>query len=216
MDKSVETCGVLTIFLRYVFLSASRPVTEGRLISVSRRGAGSGGRDMTLHRRCDAGPRRSKPRLSQRARPARRGPVMAGRPCSRHRSAASSALAWLRWDVMRRFRPHMAGTTTGEDAEQTSNTARGTPRVWRTCGTLCRSFEPERKVRHTGLRQASMSRGVEAPRVQLDPWRSARPRFFFRAMRTFSDAGGSRRLIKNPGGGAMSAVAFGEGGLFDM
>ena len=89
--------------------------------------AGSGGRDMTLHRRCDARARRSKPRLSQRARPARRGPVMAGRPCSRHRSAASSALAWLRWDVTQRFRPHVAGTTTGEGAEQTSNTARGTP-----------------------------------------------------------------------------------------
>jgi hypothetical protein len=43
------------------------PVTEGRLISVSRRGAGSGGRDMTLHRRCGAGARRSKPRLFWRA-----------------------------------------------------------------------------------------------------------------------------------------------------
>src|SRR4029079_8839247 len=75
-------------------------------------------RGMTLHRRCDARAPRSKPRLSQRARPARRGPVMAGRPCSRHRSAASSALAWLRWDVTQRFRPHVAGTTTGEGAEQ--------------------------------------------------------------------------------------------------
>jgi hypothetical protein len=63
----MTTKNVLTIFLRYVFLGLSRPVTEGCLISVSRRGAGSGGRDMTLHRRCGAGARRSKPRLFWRA-----------------------------------------------------------------------------------------------------------------------------------------------------
>lgn len=70
---------VLTIFLRYVFLGLSRPVTEGCLISVSRRGAGSGGRDMTLHRRCGAGARRSKPHLSGRVPVARRRLVTAGR-----------------------------------------------------------------------------------------------------------------------------------------
>ena len=39
-------------------------------------------------------------------------------------------------------------STAGDEAEQTSNTARGTPWKWRTCGNI-------------GLRQASMSRGVE-------------------------------------------------------
>jgi hypothetical protein len=60
---------ILTIFLRYVFLGLSRPVTEGRLISVSRRGAGSGGRDMTLASEMRCGARRSKPRLFWRADP---------------------------------------------------------------------------------------------------------------------------------------------------
>ena len=54
------------------------------------------------------------------------------------------------------------GRPPGRVRSKPINTARGTPWVWRTCGTLCRSLEPERKARHTGLRQASMSRGVEA------------------------------------------------------
>jgi hypothetical protein len=36
---------ILTIFLRKIFLRLPLPVTEGCLISVSRRGAASGGRD---------------------------------------------------------------------------------------------------------------------------------------------------------------------------
>ena len=66
------------------------------------------------------------------------------------------------------------------------NTARGTPWVWRTCGTLCRSLEPER----TGeAHRTSTSLDVarrRGPRVPLDPRRPARPRFFFRAMRSLS------------------------------
>src|SRR6478672_6385588 len=42
------------------------------------------------------------------------------------------------------------------------NTARGTPWVWRTCGMLCLFARTRAAGEHTGLRQASMSRGVEA------------------------------------------------------
>jgi hypothetical protein len=57
--------------------------------------------------------------------------------------------------VMRVKRP-----TPGTFAEQASNTARGTPWVWRTCGLPRRSSTERRRAQNT--RQASMSRGVEA------------------------------------------------------
>src|SRR5512147_3123666 len=54
------------------------------------------------------------------------------------------------------------------------NTARGTPWVWRTCGTLCRSLEPERKVRHKDFdkprcREASRPAGPIGPLASRAP-----------------------------------------------
>jgi hypothetical protein len=57
------------------------PRTEGCLISIFRRGAGSGGRGMTSRWRCGAKARRSKPQTSRRASRAPRGPTDGG---SRH------------------------------------------------------------------------------------------------------------------------------------
>ena len=55
------------------------------------------------------------------------------------------------------------------------NTARGTPWVWRTCGTLCRSLEPERKARHKDFdkprcREASRPAGPIGPLASRAPF----------------------------------------------
>jgi hypothetical protein len=162
------------------------------LISVSRRGAGSGGRDMTLRRRCDARARRSKPRLSQRARPARRGPVMAGRPCSRHRSAASSALAWLRWDVTQRFaltwQERLPGRARSKPIKHRARDAEGLADLRHALPIARTRVKGEAHRTSTSL-DVARRRG---PRVQLDPRRPARPRFF-------SGRCGSPQLQADPG-----------------
>ena len=134
---------------------------EGRLISVSRCGVGSGGRGMTSRRRCGARARRSKPRLSWRADTARRGPSMARPTAIRRRSPARPGPA--RWRV-----------TTGTERNCVTNgrppgTARSKPKKHRArdalgFGGLAACLAEARKSEggHYGLRQASMSRGVEA------------------------------------------------------
>ena len=117
---------------------------------------------MTLHRRC--GRRTVLPSQERR------------RVC----------LAQRRWSVMQQVSPSRGGADhRGGCGASRLNTARGTPWVWRTCGTLClfvrTRAEGEAHRTSTSL-EVARRRG---PRVQLDPWRPARPRFFFRAMRIF-------------------------------
>ena len=140
-------------------------------------------------RRCDAGfpCRRSKPlRLGVPA--ARRGPLTAGAG-ARIRGRPSNAKALngrlvamlVRVDASER-------STAGDDAEQTSNIARGTPETWRTCGT----------IDSTSL-DVARRRGTVGP---LGPWRSARPRFF-------SGSGGlPAEARKGEGGMAYQTTAY--------
>jgi hypothetical protein len=69
---------------RYTILIISRLVTEGCLISIFRRGAGSGGRGMTFRWRCGEAARRSKPRALRPAHAAGRQAVV-WRPCRKAR-----------------------------------------------------------------------------------------------------------------------------------
>ena len=174
------------------------------MISVSRRAAGSGGRDMTLHRRCDAGARRSKPRLSQRARPARRGPVMAGRPCSRHRSAASSALAWLRWDVTQRFaltwQERLPGRARSKPIKHRARDALGLADL-RHALPIARTRAKGEAHRTSTSLDVARRRGPAGP---FGPLASRAPSVLFPGDADLPTAGGSRRLIKNPGGGALA------------
>ena len=104
----------------------------------------------------------------------------------------------------------------GSPGASLANTARGTPRVWRTCGTLAVSLEPERAVSTKGLRQASMSRGVEARGSNWTPDVPRALRFFSGRLRT-RNAGGSRRLIQKSGRRSVGLPrrSASEGGLFE-
>lgn len=109
-------------------------VTEGCLISVSRRGAGSGGRGMTLRRRCDGAARAVQAASSRRASRAPRCYLpeqrWIGGPTIRKER-------WVAWKV----------TSTGGETEQTSK-------------DRARDAIETADLRLFGLRQASMSRGV--------------------------------------------------------
>src|SRR5262245_20275318 len=133
-EVCMEFCAAdLTISSRYVFLSLARPDTEGRLISVSRRGAGGGGRDNDP---CSgdalAWARRSKPRWSRRFERCAEGPdgrwldARQRRPARAPGSSTVVAYSYACTDG--------PGDLHGADR---LNTARGTPRVWRTCGSPC-------------------------------------------------------------------------------
>ena len=106
---------------------------EGRLISVIRRWAGSGG--WTGRWRCDAHTRPAVQAASSRcASPRITGPRRRRRPAlSEVPNAAGARTVEKRLDTEGRLK----GQSTGGDAEQTSNTARGTPLVWWTCGNYC-------------------------------------------------------------------------------
>jgi hypothetical protein len=129
---------------------------EGRLISVSRCGAGSGGRGMAFRWRCGEAARRSKPRS---ARPVRRrveGPD--GRYGRRLVRSFQPECLVLNG---RRQRKRLNGRLPGTFAEQTykhrARDALGLADLW-----LCSSRASQEAPAGTGLRQASMSRGVEA------------------------------------------------------
>src|SRR5581483_2146672 len=176
----------LTIFLRYVFLALSRPGAEG--VSDQRLQTRGGERwpgVMTSHRRCGAKARRPKPHLSLRASPACRGPVMAGSGGARVTGAPpQSALASLRWDVMQQvLSSHGRNDHRGGCGASRLNTARGTPGFGGLAACLADRPNQGGTARRKGLRQASMSRGVEARGSVLDPWRPAPPRFSLRATR---------------------------------
>jgi hypothetical protein len=157
-------------------------VTEGCLISVSRRGAGSGGRGILC-----IGDAMSWPGGPSRFVPARQprvtgAPLMvgAGKPVKGVPAPSGSIAVGNK------------ASLPGAMRSKPINTARGTPWVWRTCGVPGCAFS-ERRPALNDTRQASMSRGVEArgsehpclrTRRKLacarDPWRPARPRFYFR------------------------------------
>ena len=156
---------------------------------------------MALHRRCGARARRPKPRLSQRARPARRGPVMAGRSCSGHRSTASECLGLVTVGCHAEVSPsrdrndHRGGC--GASLKHRARDALGLADLRQ--ALPFRSNQSGRRAHRTSTRlDVARRRG---PRVQLDPWRPARPR---------SGAGGKRAKktglpgasIKNTGDGA--------------
>ena len=96
-------------------MRAIPPRTEGCLYSIFRHGAGSGGRGMTLHRRCGARPGGPSRRALRPAHAAGRQAVV-WRPCRKARR--------LKMEVHR-----------GPCGANLTNTARGTPWDWRTCGT---------------------------------------------------------------------------------
>ena len=92
-----------------------------------------------------------------------------------------------------------------------TNTARGTPWDWRTCGALAkrekrrRAYPSKRReARRRALRlDAVRCRG---PWVRSDPWRPARPRCFFRRPRQEADDGEPRADQTNRGGGALATA----------
>ena len=167
---------ILTLFLRYVFLWASRLVTEGCLISVSRRGAGSGGRGI----RCIGDV--VQPPAVQAAHcpgvPCRTPrPLTADRPVrlseTRQPSARASTVEchdWVLRDCVTNGRPP------GTARSKPINTARGTP--WDLAD-----------LRH--YQRTSTSLDVarrRGPWVPWTPWRPARPRFSFGAGGLSADA----------------------------
>src|SRR5690349_20905282 len=83
-----------------------------------------------------------------------------------------------RWNVTQQVSPSRDGDHRAGRGANRLNTARGTPRVWRTCGTLCLFARTraagEAHRTSTGL-DVARRRG---PRDQLDPWRPARPRYW--------------------------------------
>ena len=137
MGVAPPSNGLLTIFLLGLLSTHPDPAAEGCLISVSRRGAGSGGR---LRGVGDAAPNPSR----------RSKPLRPGAPSVRHGAPLTAADGTVRRAGHRLGRravdrqPHnprgeagcLKGQSTGGDAEQTSNTARGTPGKRRTCGFL--------------------------------------------------------------------------------
>ena len=160
---------------------------KGCLISVSRRGAGSGGRehDLASEMRCEGPAAQAAP--GPACPSARRGPVMAGRqvlPSQEHCLKVPSAS--LRWEVMQQVssshgrNDHRGGC--GASLKHRARDALGLADL--------RHALPIARTRVTGeAHRTSTSLDVarrRGPRVQLDPWRPARPRFFFRAMRFFS------------------------------
>jgi hypothetical protein len=136
---------------------------KGCLISVSRRGAGSGGRDYDLasEMRCEGPAAQAAP--GPACPSARRGPVMAGRqvlPSQEHCLKVPSAS--LRWEVMQQVssshgrNDHRGGC--GASLKHRARDALGLADL-RHALPIARTRV---KGEHTGLRQASMSRGVEA------------------------------------------------------
>jgi len=152
---------------------------KGCLISVSRRGAGSGGRDYDLasEMRCEGPAAQAAP--GPACPSARRGPVMAGRqvlPSQEHCLKVPSAS--LRWEVMQQVssshgrNDHRGGC--GASLKHRARDALGLADL-RHALPIART---RAKGEAQGLRQASMSRGVEARGSNMDSWRPARPRFF--------------------------------------
>ena len=194
---------ILTIFLRYVFLGLSRPVTEGRLISVSRRGAGSGGRDMTLHRRCGAGPggpsRASSgvPIRTPGAVTAARRTVLPSQECRRMPGPKDGGVVTQQVSPSRGGADHRGGC--GASLKHRARDALGLADLRHALPIARTRVKGEAHRTSTSL-DVARRRG---PRVQLDPWRPARPRL---------GAGGKRAKktglpgasIKNTGDGACA------------
>ena len=163
----------------------SRPVYEGRLISVVRRGAGCGGRtgvgDAT--RTPD---RRSKPRRPDAHRRASRGPADGG---VRHCRKCPAPRGPERWRGALSNGRCLKGQSIGGKAEQTSNIARGTP-------------ENLADLRLSDFRQASMSRGVEV-RGSLEGPAFRAPSFLFIEARSFQETA-YPAPVKNAGSEALA------------
>ncbi len=176
-----------------LIMRASCLVTEGCLYSIFRHETGSGGRGMT----CASEMRAHGPAVEAADVPARQ-PRATGPRDGRGRRPVTgrwpSDLGLKRWlgglPIRKERQGCLKGKTTGGAAEQTYQTPRaGRHRTWRTCGT-------------TGLRQASMSRGVEA-RGSIRTLGVPRALGFFRGRRKMGIRP-TRGRSKNTGGGALA------------
>jgi len=126
------------------------------LISVSRRGAGSGGRDMTLHRRCDAkGPAVQAAMVPARGRRAPRALMATPGPRQRGTGKAwSSTVVWAFSPLIAR----LPGISRSRPTKHRARDAEGLADLRFALPIARTSVRGEAQ----GLRQASMSRGVEA------------------------------------------------------
>ena len=135
-------------------MRASRFDTEGCLISISRHETGSGGRGMTWRRRTaprPGGPSRETSGAHGGAPEGPDGPVLARCQARRPRSGPRIGRQQLR---------RLNARLPGPSRSKPRNTARGTPWDLADLRLARRSSKERRRV--YGLRQASMSRGVEA------------------------------------------------------
>jgi hypothetical protein len=168
---------LLTLFLFRIIFLFIPPRTEGCLISVSRRGAGSGGRGMTCIGDAVQGPA-VQAASSRRANRASPGPTGGG---SRHGQKCWAPFGPTAVDR----RP---SNSRGEAGRLKRDVHRG--RGGANLKHRARDALGWADLRLYGLRQASMSRGVEARGSEHfslrtlrrlmcapDPWRPARPRF---------------------------------------
>jgi hypothetical protein len=152
---------------------------------------------MTLHRRCGAGARRSKPRRFRRVAVASRALTAVGRsPCQR--SPAECLVLNGSVSLRARNRPP-TGELRGADR---LNTARGTPRVWRTCGTLCRPFEPERAASTQDF-DRPRCREASRPAGPFGPLASRAPSVLFPGDADLPEHDGVPGAAKKQGGGAL-------------
>ena len=170
-----------------LIMRASRLVTEGCLHSIFRHGAGSGGRGMTVHRRCGA----NCPAVQAACVPARQpratGPLMAGASTGQRCRPDLGPKRWI--GGCRKEAPERSST--GGHAEQTYK-----HRARDALGLADLRFFLRRAVWCDGGRlDVARRRG---PRVRLDPWRPARPRYFSRAG-GFGDDGVPRRRPNQQG-----------------
>ena len=155
---------------------------------------------MTLHRRCDARARRSKPHVSRRACRAPRGPVMAG---TGNRSLV------CRPDLGPRAVDRRPSNSTRRGGSPERSVHRGpcgaslqTPRAGRLGTGGLADFTSRARRREGGRLDAVRHRG---PWVRSDPWRPARPRCFFRER---AAGGRRRRTPRRPNQQGRRSVGF--------
>ena len=173
-------------------------VTEGCLISVSRRGAGSGGRGIPSCRRCGTKSRRSKP-LRPGAPTARRGAPMTAGPATGHRLPAPR-LGPQRWIGGPSNSRGKAGRLKREVHRGRGGANLKTPRAGRHGNGGLAALSDFDKPR---CREASRSAGPSGP------WRPARPRYFSRAAVSIGIRR-TRRRSKNTGNDARLFVIPGR------
>jgi hypothetical protein len=152
----------------------SRLGTEGCLYSIFRRGAGSGGRGMTLHRRCGARARRSKPQPSRRTGRAPPGPVMAeagNRSQVRRPQPGPTAVDRHTFQFERRGGLPETGSPPGAMRSKPINTARGTPWVLADLRNTLRNAQARRRADFDTprCREASRPAGPLGPLASRAP-----------------------------------------------